>query len=423
MSTHVPYRRLAQLSGGPFLVIGLLSRLPASMGQMGTLILVSQTAGSYAVGGAAAGVLGVATALGSPFFGALTDRWGQRPILLLQGLISTLGFLGLVAATRSGPGATWAVVLSAAVAGFFIPQVGVMARVRWRAMVYDDRWRGKRPGVHPDDSSDGLLSTAYAYESVVDELGFVVGPALVGTIAAAGDPALAVLVTCGLLVVFGTAFALHPTAGIVPVGGAGRRGLPGPAGGLLVVSLAMFALGCLFGALQATTTVFAGERGNPGLGGVLYAVSGLGSAIAGFGVPRLPASWGLVSRWRTFALLMLPLSLPLVLAPNLVGYGVGLFVLGTCLAPYMITCYMLVEKVVRPEQLGAATSLLPAAVNIGYAVAASVAGGASDAAGSRGALVVDIGAIVLMNLVAWGGGRLVHRHLAGRGGHPAARRG
>ena len=52
-----------QLSGWPFLLVGFLSRLPASMGQMGTLTLVSQTAGSYAVGGAAAGVLGVATAI------------------------------------------------------------------------------------------------------------------------------------------------------------------------------------------------------------------------------------------------------------------------------------------------------------------------------------------------------------------------
>ena len=412
MATHVPYRRLAQLSGRPFLVVGFLSRLPASMGQMGTLTLVSQTAGSYAVGGAAAGVLGVATALGSPFFGALTDRYGQRPIILLQGLVSTLGFLGLVAAARSGT--IWAVVVAAAVAGFFVPQIGVMARVRWRAVVHDTGRaragaRGRGGAAAPPGRRGGApgarLSTAYAYESIVDELGFVLGPALVGIMVALGDPSMAVLSVCVLLLVFGSAFALHPTAAIVPIGPVGRRGARGPAAGLVVVAAAMFALGCLFGALQSTTTVFAGERGNPGLGGLLYALSGVGSALAGFGVPRLPAAWGLRARLRTFALLMVPLSLPLVLAPTLLGYGAGLLVLGTCMAPYMITCFTLVERVVRPEQLGAATSLLPATVNIGYAIAASVAGAASDAAGSRGALATVIGAIVLMNLVAWGGGR------------------
>ncbi|SDB79838.1 Predicted arabinose efflux permease, MFS family [Raineyella antarctica] len=412
---HVPYRRLVELSGRPFLVVGFLSRLPASMGQMGTLTLVSQTAGSYAAGGLAAGVLGVSTALGSPVFGALTDRYGQRRIVLLQGLASSLGFVGLVLAARSG--AVGLLLVAAAVAGFFVPQVGVMARVRWRALVH-------RPPVHdpsdhrPQDHShqrraespESVLSTAYAYESIVDELGFVLGPALVGIMVAVGDPSVAVLSVCALLLVFGSAFAMHPTGAIVPRGGAGRRGPRGPAGGLVMVSVAMFALGCLFGSLQTATTSFAGERGDPGLAGLLYALSGIGSALAGYGVPRLPAGWGLLARLRLFALLMLPLSLPLVLAPTLVGYGAGLLVLGTCMAPYMITCFTLVERVVRPEQLGAATSLLPATVNIGYAVAASVAGAASDASGTGGALATVIGAIVLMNAVAWIGGLLV-RHL------------
>lgn len=419
MPSHVPYRRLVQLSGWPFLAVGFLSRLPASMGQMGTLILVSQTAGSYAAGGAAAGVLGVATALGSPFFGALTDRFGQRRVVLGQGLVSSLGFLALVASARAGT--IWAVVVAAAVAGFFVPQIGVMARVRWRAIVHDHRrghgTRQSGGGTRASGAATGAgrnpetpearLSTAYAYESVVDELGFVFGPALVGIMAALADPALAVLSVCVLLLVFGSAFALHPTAAIVPVGQVGRRGTRGPVGGLVAVSAAMFALGCLFGALQTTTTAFAGERGEPGLAGVLYALSGVGSAIAGFGVPRLPTGWGLLSRLRIFALLMVPLSLPLVLAPTLVGYGTGLLVLGTCMAPYMITCFTLVERVVPPEQLGAATSLLPATVNIGYAIAASLAGTASDTSGSKGALVVVLAAVALMNLVAWAGGRAI----------------
>lgn len=442
MPTHVPYRRLAELAGWPFLVTGFLARLPASMGQMGTLTLVSQTSGSYAVGGAAAGVLGVATAIGSPVFGALTDRFGQRPVVAVQGVVSTVGFVGLVLA--AGADSAWAVLVSAAVGGFFVPQIGVMARVRWRTLVHQDvgspgpgslarddgrptppsgrtsstggggRTAASGPPSRPEEPG-AVLSTAYAYESVADELGFVLGPALVGLMAAFGSPSLPVLATCALLLVFGTAFAFHPTASIVPVGEVGHRGVRGPARGLLVVSAAMFGLGCLFGALQTSTTVFAVEQGSPGAGGLLYALGGIGSALAGLGMPRLPAGWGLLSRLRTFATLALPLGLPLVLASDLVGYGAGLLVLGTCMAPYMITCFTLVERVVRPDQLGGATSLLPATVNIGYALAASIAGGASDATGSRGALLVAGGAVLVMNLVAWGGGLLLRP--GGRDGH------
>lgn len=416
VSTHVPYRRLVELAGLPFLLVGFLARLPASMGQMGTLLLVSQTAGSYAVGGAAAGVLGVATALGSPVFGALTDRHGQRPVLLAQGLASALGFLGVVIGATSGR--VLPTLVAAAVAGFFVPQVGVMARVRWRAVVHDAARGRSRAGTPSRDgageSPEDRLATAYAYESVVDELGFVLGPALVGLTAALADPAPAVLSVCVLLLVFGTAFAVHPTVTRVHRGEAGRRGARRPVAGLVVVAAAMFGLGCLFGSLQTTTTAFAGERGDAGIGGLLYALSGVGSALAGFAVPRLPARWGLLSRLRVVALLMLPLVLPLVLAPSLLGYGIGLLVLGTGMAPYMITCYTLVERVVRPEQLGAATSLLPAAVNIGYAIAASLAGTASDAAGSGGAVLAVIGALLLMNLVAWGGGRWLRAGLQER---------
>lgn len=418
MSTHVPYRRLVQLAGLPFLSVGFLARLPASMGQMGTLVLVSQAAGSYAVGGAVAGVLGVATALGSPVFGALTDRYGQRRIILAQSLVSAVGFLGVVAGATSGTvGVT---VLAAAVAGFCVPQVGVMARVRWRALLHDvarGHVRDPRLARTPAESAEDRLTTAYAYESVVDELGFVFGPALVGLTAALADPTLALLSVSGLLLVFGTAFAVHPTVRRVRRGEAGRSGTRGPVAGLLVVALAMFGLGCLFGSLQTTTTAFAGEQGDPGLAGLLYALSGVGSALAGFAVPRLPARWGLLGRLRIFALLMVPLSVPLVLASGLVGYGAALLVLGTAMAPYMITCYTLVERVVRPEQLGAATSLLPATVNIGYAIAAAVAGAASDAAGSRGALLAVLGAVALMNLVAWAGGRWLRAAMRTRTAH------
>lgn len=417
MATHVPYRRLVELAGLPFLLVGFLARLPASMGQMGTLLLVSQTAGSYAVGGAAAGVLGVATAVGSPVFGALTDRHGQRPVLLAQGLASALGFLGVVVGATAG--LVLPTLVAAAVAGFFVPQVGVMARVRWRAVVHDAARGRFRPGTAgprdgAEESPEDRLSTAYAYESVVDELGFVLGPALVGLTAALADPAPAVLSVCVLLLVFGTAFAVHPTVARVHRGETGRRGARRPVAGLVVVAAAMFGLGCLFGSLQTTTTAFAGERGDAGIGGLLYALSGVGSALAGFAVPRLPSRWGLLSRLRVVALVMLPLVLPLVLAPSLLGYGIGLLVLGTGMAPYMITCYTLVERVVRPEQLGAATSLLPAAVNIGYAIAASLAGTASDAAGSGGAVLAVIGAVLLMNLVAWGGGRWLRAGLQER---------
>lgn len=401
MSAPVSYRTMASASGPSFLVIGLLSRLPASMGQMGTLTLATTASGSYAIGGAVAGVLGIATALGSPVFGSLTDRLGQRWVLVGQSITSALGFaLMVVASLGDNLGLMFT---AAAVAGFFVPQVGVMARVRWRAMA------GRRPR-----DGEGLVSTAYAYESVVDELGFVLGPALIGILAAIADPRVAILVVIGLLLFFAIPFAVHPSVRLVPRGAPGTRRTTGLNRGLLVVALAMFGLGCLFGSLQSSTTVFATEQGVPGAAGLLYACSGLGSAIVGFLVPRLPVDWSLVSRLRVFAAGLLVLVLPLLVVSSIPTYAGALLLLGVCLAPYMITCYTLVERVVRPERLAGATSLLPATINIGYAVSASVAGTASDAIGFHGAVFSAMGAVLVMNLVAVVGGIVVRRAMVAR---------
>ena len=50
----------------------------------------------HRAGGAAAGVLAVANAVGSPLAGALADRIGQRPVVLVQSLVGAAGLGGIV---------------------------------------------------------------------------------------------------------------------------------------------------------------------------------------------------------------------------------------------------------------------------------------------------------------------------------------
>ncbi|GAE68209.1 hypothetical protein JCM18909_1331 [Cutibacterium acnes JCM 18909] len=88
-SGSVSYRTLFSLPGGTFVTVSALARLPLAMSQLGTLLLVSspQVSGRLGPGGLAAGVVALAIAIGSPFFGALTDRHGQRVVLLAQSLV------------------------------------------------------------------------------------------------------------------------------------------------------------------------------------------------------------------------------------------------------------------------------------------------------------------------------------------------
>ena len=97
MSPLASYRRLFALTGPLYVVVAFIGRLPLAMSQLGALLLVSSVTGSYGAGGATAGALAVANAVASPLAGTLTDRIGQRPVLLVQSVVGALGLFALVA--------------------------------------------------------------------------------------------------------------------------------------------------------------------------------------------------------------------------------------------------------------------------------------------------------------------------------------
>ncbi|MPZ96776.1 MAG: MFS transporter, partial [Propionibacteriales bacterium] len=70
MSPLTAYRRLFALAGPRYVTVAFLGRLPLAMSQLGTLLLVAGSTGSYAAGGVSAGALAVANAVGAPIAGS-----------------------------------------------------------------------------------------------------------------------------------------------------------------------------------------------------------------------------------------------------------------------------------------------------------------------------------------------------------------
>lgn len=189
---------------------------------VGTLTLVTSVSGSYAVGGTAAGAVGIGSALGAPVLGALADRRGQRTVLLAAAALNALAVLALIAAAyaMTPAGVFPAALLAAAfAAGASCPQVGPLARVRWMALTSQSSRNGRSATSRGADKQD--LDTALSYESTADELTFVLGPALVGILASLLAPWLPLALAAALTITLVPAFAVHRTHRAVPV----RRGL------------------------------------------------------------------------------------------------------------------------------------------------------------------------------------------------------
>jgi predicted MFS family arabinose efflux permease len=380
VSPITSYRRLLALTGPGYVVVAFLGRLPLAMSQLGTLLLVSTATGRFAAGGMAAGALAVANAVGAPVAGSVADRVGQRPVVMVQAVTSSAALVALVVLVSAAADLP-AVVAVAAAAGLSMPQVGSLARVRWRPIT---RGAGS---VQPR-----LVDAAFSYEGAADEASFVLGPALVGALAVVVDAGGALLAAAGLLAVFGCWFALHPTADAThrerpaPTGRGDRLMTPAMTG----LAGAQVVIGVVFGAVQTGTTVLATADGRPGLAGLLHALLGIGSVVAGLACTALPARFGYEQRILVFAAGLLVLSTPLLFVDSLGMLVPAVTALGFAVAPYMISVFMVAERIVSLRRLGAAMTLLAGATGIGYALGSGIAGRSADAGGHTPAFAVAV---------------------------------
>ncbi|MET3809081.1 MFS transporter [Arthrobacter sp. UYEF3] len=393
------FARLPLLAGPGFIPLGLFARLPLAMLTVGALTLVTAVTGSYAVGGAAAGAVGIGSALGAPVLGILADRLGQRPVLLFFAVFNTVAVTALILAAYLVPGtqelsAAVPVLAAAFVAGGSCPQVGPLARVRWMAM------------SSSGSGQQGDLDTALSYESTADELTFVMGPALVGILASLVSSWLPLALAAALTLTLVPAFAVHPTHRAVPrtpaLSGTAaaaarqrRKALPASqrAAGVFAVGLpvlAMVCMGTFFGSTQTSLSSFAAGFASSELAGLLYAVMGLSSAAAALSVAYWPGRFSIPARWLACAALMAGLAALLLLPSTAPPMILVLLVLGVPVGPLMVTVFAIGGLVAPEGKLGTVMTALASGLVAGTAVGSSIAGQLAQTVGYSAAFLVPV---------------------------------
>ncbi|MBL1092186.1 MULTISPECIES: MFS transporter [Streptomyces] len=387
MTAVTAYRRVIALSGPLLPLVSFLGRLPTAMCQHGSLLLVADTSGSLATAGLVGGALAAGQTAGGPLLGRLADRHGQRPVVLAACWCDALAVAALVAAALARAG-TLPLVLLALSAGAAVPQIGPLARTRLVALARRAR------------ADDRTVTTALSFEGTLDEVSFVLGPALVGLSATLARPAVALALAAVLLAVCGSAFALHPTAAAVrpagrqpAVAAPARVATPRAVHGMRV---SMALQGVLFGACQAGITALTDRLHQPGQAGLVYAAMGVMSAAAGLSLALVPDRIGLPARWRTAAAALIVLSVPLLWVRTLGALYLVVVVLGAAIAPHLITVFGLTERLVPATRLAEAMAFLTSAVVGGQALSLAASGRLAEAYGPAAAFAVAVCAAVLI---------------------------
>ena len=389
------YARVLRGTGAaPAVAASLVARLSLGTTGLSVLLLVRDTTGSYAVGGAVSAAFAVAFACVVPALARQADRRGPRGVLLVCALLHPCALAATVVLARAGAPAA-VLVASALLAGACVPPVSGVVRALWARLVDEDD-----------------LPTAYSLESVVVELCFVSGPLLVAGLVALAGPAAAVLAGAGLVLTGGLWLAATPAVrAVVPHArptGSGTGPLASRA--VRALLLTVLCVGAGFGAVEVSMPAFVeGHDARPGAAGVLLAVFSAGSIAGGllYGSvrPRAPHSSQLVVLVLALAV---GTALPL-LAPGPVAMGAALAVYGLAVAPFM-TCASILLGAAAPA--GTATEAFAWSSSM-------VFGGVALGSAGAGALVEAQGAAAGLLLVAASG---VATLLAGVGARPSLSR-
>jgi MFS family permease len=391
-----PYREIFQAPGAKgFAAAGFLARLPVAMATMGIVTMLSQSHGEYWLAGAVSATFALTNAFVAPQISRLVDRHGQSRVLTPTTAVAVVAFTLLILATYfKWP--NWTLFLSALVAGV-MPSMPAMVRARWTGLYHGS------PRLH----------TAFAFESVLDEVVYMAGSVLAIGLSVSLFPEAGPLASTLFLAVGTTLFVIQKSTepAVRPVEQrASRSALSVPA--VQIITFTLIAVGTIFGTAEVTVIAFSEELGQKGAASFILAGYAGGSLVVGlvFGTLRLKASLGrqfLVA--NTVAMLT---TLPLLWVGSIPALAVMLFLAGASISPTFITAFGLIERLVPSSQLTEGITWAMTGIFIGMAAGSFLSGYVIDVYGAQNGFWVSVGAGVVALATALFGQRMLRLPMA-----------
>ncbi|WP_022901357.1 MFS transporter [Humibacter albus] len=370
-------RTLLAATGAFYFPIAFIARFPYAMIVVGVLTLIVAVRDSLALGGLVSACVGLGTAAVGPLIGAAADRFGQRRVVLLAGILNGVTLLLMAAAATAAPEAV--VLLIAVLIGATAPQVSPLSRSRLVGIIQTRM---------PASARSSVLNATFSYESAADEVTFVFGPVLVGVLATTAGPQAAVVGGALLEFVFVTAFALHSTSKLAAHetavhDRAPARELVRPR--LLVLVTGATGIGLFFGAMLTALTALMTTLGDPDQSGLVYGAMGVGSAAFALGMALMPERFSLRARWLVFGVVLLGGASAFPLAGTVPTALIVLFITGVGVGPTLVSLYSLAALRSPAGRSATVMTMLGSGVVVGQAAASGIVGAVASSAGSHAA--------------------------------------
>ncbi|MEQ1518155.1 MAG: MFS transporter [Usitatibacteraceae bacterium] len=360
LAPYLAYFRLPDVA--LTVLITWFARMPFGMIGLAMLMYLRESLGNFQVAGSVLGAYYVTMATCAPVCGRIIDRIGPHLPLRITGVLHSL-FLAALFFVASNHSPTWVVTAAAALAGAFSPPIAVLTRTLWRHRF-------------PDEINRRM---AFSVDSIMIELNFTIGPALIALVISAFGTRIAFLLAIAVTFCAFIIFLFTPALRYWKQEAQVERHFLGPLTeprlvGLFIVT---FGLTFSFGILEVGYPAFATSLALPVMAGVFLGINSLGSAIGGavYGVLHLKAPLE-----RQFALALGFMSLPFLLhwwVDQAVVFAIIAFIAGTLIAPGLTAQTMLITRIApdkyATEAFTWSSTFIVSGIGVGMAAGGAVA--------------------------------------------------
>ncbi|MSO26805.1 MAG: MFS transporter [Candidatus Nanopelagicales bacterium] len=386
------YREVLREPGAlAFSATGLVARLPMAMVGLGILLFTSGSTGSYGLAGVMSAAFSLSAAVGMIMSSRLVDRLGQHKVL---GWLITGESLGLALFITSME-LNWPYALSAALvagAGACSPAIGPAVRARWTYVI-----------SRAESTSSPKLRTAFALESIVEEVIFTVGPLITAWLAI--SVALPAPIILAIVIGLTGTFLLIRLRGTEPTPSPVHKSHEPHTSafrhpGIVLMIFAAITTGAIFGSFEVALVAFTAELGAPGLSGPLLAAWASTSMFGGlwFGSRHFRAPLANQLVVITAALTIGLLATPFL--SSLFAISLTTMISGALVAPVLITIFSLAERLVPNAQLTEGLTLINSGLTVGFSLGVALGGYVIDGGGAGHGFAVGVSAAAAAFLVA-----------------------
>ncbi|ONI83862.1 hypothetical protein ALI22I_36130 [Saccharothrix sp. ALI-22-I] len=183
-----PYRQLAAIPHLPWLLLwSVVGRIHLPATPLAVSFLIAGWTGSYALAGAVGGALTLGMGVAGPLRGRAADRSPAGRLLLVTASGYGVGIAALGVLPAVTPSSAWPLaVVAAFLTGLSTPPVTAMSRASFSRL-----------------ATGSAQSAVFTVEASMQEVMYIVGPALAATVVAVWNAQVA-LWLCGALAVLGT---------------------------------------------------------------------------------------------------------------------------------------------------------------------------------------------------------------------------